>query len=174
MNRILLATAEIITQKGIDRAGINAIADQANVNKVLIYRYFSGWNGVIEALYEQILSAINTQIAVKELNAEVSNQSIVGKTYAVHYYRELRSNIAFQRLLLWQMDHQQAELAQRLTILQDEAIKQVGSSDTIQAGVLQLLLAGIRHLVLVETQQISNDPTDLTEQVIHRIYHPLR
>ena len=169
MNQILLATGEIIAQQGIDSAGINAIAHKAGVNKVLIYRYFGGWNGLIEALYEQILFSINKQV---EEENEKSAPAIC-EMYAVQYFRELRTNQVWQLLLRWQMDNKLTELAQRLAALQNQSIQQTTDNDVIEAGVLHLLIAGITHLVLMKDTQEGGGPLDLAEQVLHRIYAPL-
>lgn len=47
-NRILAAVGRLLARKGARGFGINAIAREANVDKVLIYRYFGG----LEPLYE--------------------------------------------------------------------------------------------------------------------------
>jgi AcrR family transcriptional regulator len=47
---IIESAAEIIAAKGVGDLGINALADAAHCDKVLIYRYFGGLDGVLEAL----------------------------------------------------------------------------------------------------------------------------
>ena len=53
MERILRAMGEVIAERGTEKAGINAVAEKAQVNKVLIYRYFGGWNGLLEAYVQR-------------------------------------------------------------------------------------------------------------------------
>lgn len=47
-SKILKALGEVIEQSGADKIGVNLIARTAGVNKVLIYRYFGGVEGLME------------------------------------------------------------------------------------------------------------------------------
>ena len=47
--RLLAAVRELFQRGGPDALGVNAIAVQAGVDKVLIYRYFGGISGLLEA-----------------------------------------------------------------------------------------------------------------------------
>jgi len=47
---IIESAAEIVAAKGIGALGVNGLADAAHCDKVLIYRYFGGLDGVLEAL----------------------------------------------------------------------------------------------------------------------------
>lgn len=47
---ILDSAASIITSTGLASLGVNALADAAGCDKVLIYRYFGGLDGVLTAL----------------------------------------------------------------------------------------------------------------------------
>jgi len=48
--RLLDAAERVVERRGIAAAGVNAIADEAGVDKVLIYRYFGGARELLEAL----------------------------------------------------------------------------------------------------------------------------
>ena len=48
--RILAATERLIARHGCGAAGVNAIAKEAGVDKVLLYRYFGGAGGAVTAL----------------------------------------------------------------------------------------------------------------------------
>ena len=47
--KILDAVSRIVTAKDFDALGINAVADEAGVAKVLIYRYFGDLDGLLKA-----------------------------------------------------------------------------------------------------------------------------
>lgn len=47
--KLVQAIAEVLAEKGFTKLGINAVARQAGVDKVLIYRYFDDLNGLMEA-----------------------------------------------------------------------------------------------------------------------------
>ena len=46
--RIVDALEQLLAQKGLPGVGVGAIAEKANVSKVLIYRYFGGLEGLLE------------------------------------------------------------------------------------------------------------------------------
>ncbi len=50
--RILDAVEHILLQQGFPAVGINAIARQAGCDKVLIYRYFGGFDGLLQRFAE--------------------------------------------------------------------------------------------------------------------------
>jgi len=47
---ILQSAAELVAAHGVNAAGVNALAQAAGCDKVLIYRYFGGLDGVLAAL----------------------------------------------------------------------------------------------------------------------------
>lgn len=170
MNLILQAAAEIIAQKGLDGAGINAIADRAGANKVLIYRYFGSWNGLIEALFELTLADVHEQADGQLSDTAVPAASVRFEVYIIQYYRALQTNQALICLLRWQMDNKSTDLARRLANLQQQAIQQITPNNDIEAGVIYLLLSGITHNVLMEGNQQDSSRSVPIEQVIHHVY----
>jgi AcrR family transcriptional regulator len=50
---ILESAASLIAAHGVAKLGVNALADAAGCDKVLIYRYFGGLDGVLSALAEE-------------------------------------------------------------------------------------------------------------------------
>ncbi|MEO1269602.1 MAG: TetR/AcrR family transcriptional regulator [Myxococcota bacterium] len=51
--RLIRAVGDLMARDGFDALGVNAIAREAGVDKVLIYRYFDGLNGLYRAYGEQ-------------------------------------------------------------------------------------------------------------------------
>jgi AcrR family transcriptional regulator len=52
--RVLDAAAELLARDGAAALGVNALAKEAGCDKQLIYRYFGGLDGVMEALGERV------------------------------------------------------------------------------------------------------------------------
>ncbi len=46
--RLLQAVSDIVQQQGFAALGVNAVAQQAGVSKMLIYRYFDSYNGLLK------------------------------------------------------------------------------------------------------------------------------
>jgi AcrR family transcriptional regulator len=53
-DRVLDAAAELLARDGAGALGVNALAKEAGCDKQLIYRYFGGLDGVMEALGERV------------------------------------------------------------------------------------------------------------------------
>ena len=51
--RLIDAVGYVITENGFDQLGINRVASRSGVNKILIYRYFGGLSGLLEAYYQR-------------------------------------------------------------------------------------------------------------------------
>ena len=47
---IIDSAAQLVAAQGVSALGVNALADAAGCDKVLIYRYFGGLDGVLEAV----------------------------------------------------------------------------------------------------------------------------
>ena len=45
---ILEAVTRLVEEHGFGALGVNAVAERAGVSKVLIYRYFGGYRGLLE------------------------------------------------------------------------------------------------------------------------------
>ncbi len=50
---LITAVGEVLAEKGFTGLGVNAVARQAGVDKVLIYRYFGGLQGLIKAFGQE-------------------------------------------------------------------------------------------------------------------------
>ena len=51
--RILAAVGRLLSRSGFDEVGVNAVAREAGVDKVLIYRYFDDLDGLLRAFAER-------------------------------------------------------------------------------------------------------------------------
>lgn len=50
--KLIDAIGKTLAKKGFAKVGVNAVAEEAGVDKVLIYRYFGGLNGLMESYAE--------------------------------------------------------------------------------------------------------------------------
>lgn len=57
-HKILAAARQLVLAQGMPGLGINAIAKTAGCDKVLIYRYFGGLEGVLKALADQVARTV--------------------------------------------------------------------------------------------------------------------
>lgn len=99
--QLIDAVGEIVASEGFDQLGINKVAQKANVNKILIYRYFGGLEGLIEAYIQQNKPIVSAPpIDVERLrNASLEEFFDACYNYLINEFRLLRGNVAAQEFL---------------------------------------------------------------------------
>ncbi len=112
--RDILNSAELMfADKGFYGARIDKIAEQANINKRMIYVYF----GEKEELYKQVL--FNVYQRMEQVEAQLLKQTFEGKKLIEKiievYFDFLHNNPSFVRILMWE----NLNKAQYLNELQD-------------------------------------------------------
>ncbi|GAA4453880.1 TetR/AcrR family transcriptional regulator [Nibrella saemangeumensis] len=99
--KLIDAVGQIIHTDGIDEVGINRIANRAGVNKILIYRYFGGLDGLMDAYVRQAKPVISTPML--DVNAlKSASLEEVYKTaceYIIGEFRQLRKNTEAREFL---------------------------------------------------------------------------
>ncbi|CCH55174.1 transcriptional regulator, TetR family [Fibrisoma limi BUZ 3] len=186
MERILRAMGDVMAERGTEKAGINAVAERAGVNKVLIYRYFGGWNGLLEAYVQRgfFLSMFNEKFleAVPEQLAS-ENRSKVWSEYTIQFMREFRARKSSQELVRWEMSHGETELARRLAAFRDDSYKKLVDKlaphyDFDPLAITSLMVSAVTYMVLMSSQrdQIvgidlrSDEGWERIEKAVRRIY----
>jgi AcrR family transcriptional regulator len=189
MERILRAMGDVMAERGTEKAGINAVAERAGVNKVLIYRYFGGWNGLLEAYVQRgfFLSMFNEKFmeSVPE-NLAPENRSKVWSEYTIQFMREFRARKPSQELIRWEMTHGETELARRLAEFRDQSYKNLVNklapySDFDPIAITSLMVSAVTYMVLTSSQRDHVVDIDLRseagwerlETAIRRIYSSL-
>lgn len=189
MERILRAMGDVMAERGTEKAGINAVAERAGVNKVLIYRYFGGWNGLLEAYVQRgfFLSMFNEKYldSVPD-NLTPEARSKAWSDYTIQFMNEFRARKASQELIRWEMSNGETELARRLADFRDQSYKNMVSklapnADFDPIAINSLMTAAVTNLVLTSTQRDHIGDIDLRsdagwerlEKAIRRIYSSL-
>jgi len=155
--RILAAVGKVLTQSGMAEIGINSIARQAGVDKVLIYRYFGSLEELLETYAEESsfwpdsAELLGDQAGLKRPGGarEALSLMLVGQL------NEIRRRKATQEILRWEVmeanvltdylkdnrDKQTSEILGGLSMAEK-------SSKDLEA-LVALINAGITHLVLL-------------------------
>jgi AcrR family transcriptional regulator len=161
MERILRAMGDVMAERGTEKAGINAVAERADVNKVLIYRYFGGWNGLLEAYVQRgfFLSMFNDKFleSIPD-NLTPENRSKIWSEYTIQYMREFRSRKSSQELVRWEMANGETELARRLADFRDQSYKNLVSklgpySEFDPTAITSLMVSAVTYIVLTSSQR---------------------
>jgi len=154
--RLISAVGSILAKKGFKGVGVNAVAREAGVDKVLIYRYFNGLEGLVAAFGKEgdfWPSAL--ELAGGDLY-KFSKMPLEEKlaVFADNFIRSLKKRPMTQAIMAWEIIETN-ELTNELERIREESIleffqmffmKDYVKSD-LQA-VVALIGAGISYLVL--------------------------
>lgn len=153
--KILEAVGSIIENQGFEKVGINAIATEAGVSKMLIYRYFGGGEELIAQYLIQKDYWANTDAAM--IYPEAVGDSI--KSMFRRQVEQLRNDITLRRLYRWELSTNNQNIRQLRNRREENGcrlIKMVsaltGCPDAQVAALASILSASISYLVLLEDQ----------------------
>ncbi len=162
--RIVTALENIIKTKGFEYLGINSLAQEAGVSKMLIYRYYGGLNELIGNYIEERDWWIN--VDTRFLGTEQLNKNI--KELYHRYIDQLRDNVILRRLYRWELSTENAiteKLRQKREENGKELIQRVAEithlPDTEIAPLASILSAAISNLALMEDLTITYNGIEL-------------
>lgn len=97
--RILAAVDRIVAEKGFEGIGVNAVAQEAGVAKMLIYRYFGGREGLVTHyilqgdFWSNVAVDFDNQLTLRENLKLLFRKQI----------EQLQENVSMRRLLRWEL-----------------------------------------------------------------------
>ena len=102
--RLLDTIGQMITESGFEKIGINAVASQSGVSKILIYRYFGSVEGLMAAYIRQHDFWINFPQELPDRN----QLPAFLKNMFKEQIEQLRSNPTLKRLYRWELSSDNA------------------------------------------------------------------
>ncbi|CCG98804.1 transcriptional regulator, TetR family [Fibrella aestuarina BUZ 2] len=185
--RIIDAFEVILAERGLQHVGVNRVAEQAGVSKVLIYRYFGGLNGLIDyyikmgKIYPDFPPALLEQIRPE-------NETELGRLWyrqVTQLFRQFRANQAARELLKANViEHDPT--AEAASQSQDQEIQRLVSQLSFVKGtdveaVSAVVLGAMSYLTLLADNNRTLVGIDLRsesgwkriEQAIELIYSTL-
>lgn len=165
--KIIDAVERIIENQGFEKLGINAVASEAGVSKMLIYRYFGGLDELLAHYLMQKDYWANTDTTILE-------QANVGESIKNMFrkqIKQMRNDIMLKRLCRWELTADN----DNIRTLQDrrerngrDLIRMVarltGCSNAEVASLATILSASISYLVLMEEQTSTYNGIDLQSE----------
>jgi AcrR family transcriptional regulator len=100
-SRILRAVGKLLAESGFNSLGINAIAKEAGVDKVLIYRYFTDLPTLLQTFGREGGYLSETVIAPEVENAESLAEGLV--RWLVCFQKELEDRPITQEIMRWEL-----------------------------------------------------------------------
>lgn len=158
--RLLEAVSRVIEDEGFTKIGINRIARQAQCDKVLIYRYFGGLDGLLVAWAKQydFYSFAYSEFISQIEQAETSNLGEIIKAVLLKQLEYLKDNQLMQGLYVWELSGNssfraiQVEREKNGYKLQLELEKRLGDSCRDCNFHITIIIAAINHIILFTRQ----------------------
>jgi AcrR family transcriptional regulator len=155
--RILQAVGRVLARHGFADLGVNTIAREAGVDKVLIYRYFGGLPELLAAFARRAeFWPTETELAPGD-RATTASEGEADRSIAVlkGLLRGLRQRSLAQEVLRWELAASN-ELTEKLAAVREEqGLRMLGriTPDPVRDGLdlpaaAAILTAGITYLVL--------------------------
>lgn len=155
--KLIEAVGYIILREGFNGVGINAIAKEANLDKVLIYRYFGGLNGLLKAFAKQKDFYMNISNRLHDEFEKVKKSDLKSLIVEIliTQLRDLRNDRELQELMLWEM-MEKNELTVAIAKEREEKGYELSTklkskmdlTDGETDAIMALLVSGIYYLVL--------------------------
>lgn len=158
--RLLEAVSKIIEEEGFTKIGINHIARQAKCDKVLIYRYFGGLEGLLLewAKLNDFYSFAYSEFAKQVMTVEASELQNIVKSVLIKQLNFLKGNKFMQELYIWELSGSpsfraiQIEREQNGHKLQMELDKRLNGKWENCKFYITIIIAAIDFIVLFTRQ----------------------
>ncbi len=148
--KILKALEEVIEQSGADKIGVNLIARTAGVNKVLIYRYFGGVEGLMENYVKsgQFTTPVGDAFIESYSSPHLSDRGDAWRQLMQTTISDLTSRKATRELIRWELATGKTLLTEVRNESAVNIVEKVGalSNSKDMHALLSVLTAGVYYL----------------------------
>ena len=154
--RLIEAVGKLLAEQGFRAIGVNAIAREAGVDKVLIYRYFGGLPGLIKSFshegdfwptMDEVVGGDFEKFQALSRDEKITHM-------VINYLNAIRNRPLTQEILAWEMVEQN-ELTKELEHVREhrtmqiiEKLFQPGEFNQDVEAVFALVGAAINYLVI--------------------------
>jgi AcrR family transcriptional regulator len=153
---LIRAAREVLADVGFHGLGINAVARQAGCDKQLIYRYFGGLDGLVDAIGAEISDDLKRALQPMAALGQPTSYAELVERMLLGFLHVLRGDPLMQKIMAWEIANP-SEQVQRLTMARSRSmvawVKE--SRGTLMppaqvdfAAINAVLLAAIQQLVL--------------------------
>jgi AcrR family transcriptional regulator len=188
---ILAAAKAQLAEHGFAAFGVNAIARRAQCDKQLVYRYFGGLDGLVDAIGADLADWVGAHLATPDLPCATSYAERLEQVL-LRYIAALRTDPLMRRIIAWEVSEDVPHL-RRLAAARTRAIGSwmarmrgdLAPPPGLDAPALNaILFAAVQHLVLsaAATGQFLATPLQsdadwqrivaMLAQIIHATHDP--
>lgn len=153
---ILAAAQALLAEEGFSGFGVNALARRSGFDKQLIYRYFGGLDGLVDALGEDLAGWVAARLAPALAQDPGPGYGDLVEAVLLAYLDALRADSLMQKLVAWELSDPSPQVRR----LSDQRARAMGElvarlrgdrqpAPGVDAPALNaILIAAIQHLVL--------------------------
>lgn len=154
--RILKAATELLAEAGFQNFGVNAVARRAGCDKQLIYRYYGGMDGLVDAIGGELARWIEDRMPVGGGTGFMLTYGDIVEHMMMLFLRALRDDPLTRRIIAWEISDDTPQV-RRLSEARARAlglwIEKVRGAMPLPKGVDHvalnaMLLAAVQHVVL--------------------------
>lgn len=158
--KLLVAAArDVLAEVGFQGLGINAVARRAGCDKQLIYRYFGGLEGLVDAIGDEIARTLRQRLGPLAAVGSPDSYRELVERMLLGLLQTLRDDQLMQKIVVWEMA-EASPLVARLVAARSKSMTAwvmemrgtLVAPDGVDApGVNALLIAGVQHMVIAAT-----------------------
>lgn len=153
---IFIAAKSLLAEEGFQGFGINAVARRAGCDKQLIYRYYGGLDGLIEAIGTDLGSWVQDKIPQDTGGMFLLTYGDLMEKLSIYFMEALRDDPLVCKIVAWEVSQdtpQVRRLSEARTKALGKWLERMRGSLTPPKGVdvattNALLFASIQHLVI--------------------------
>jgi len=176
--KILHALGQILLEQGFPAVGINAVARQAGCDKVLIYRYFNGLEGLLLAFAETTELWWQVDEIITETAEQIQQQPLQQflQLLLKRHLEALQARPLTLEIMAWEMS---AQNSLTVALARTRAERGMALVKTIRAhyqnpnidigGILGVFGAAINYLII----RTRNSPPDHMTEEWWRLQHTI-
>ncbi|MBB1247917.1 TetR/AcrR family transcriptional regulator [Rhizobium sp. G21] len=101
--RILKAASELLAEGGFQKFGVNAVARRAGCDKQLIYRYYGGMDGLVEAIGRELAGWVEEKMPDNGGGGFLLTYGDLVERLLLLFMEALRSDPLMKRIIAWEM-----------------------------------------------------------------------
>lgn len=167
------ALDRVLISNGFEALGINRIAKEAGVSKILIYRYFGNLDGLIKSYVEEknYWIKLDKNQSLNLQNMSLEELEILSANLFIGQLRELRENPAMLEIIRWQLMEKNPVVDDIYKTIEARGVntmkmfqEYLPETELDIPALIALLLGGIHELALMSRNEEAFNTIDLQKE----------
>jgi AcrR family transcriptional regulator len=121
--RILQAASELLAENGFQNFGVNAVARRAGCDKQLIYRYFGGMEGLVDAIGADLAGWVERKMPENGNGGFLLTYGDLVERFLILLLEALRRDALMKKIVAWEVSESSPEV-RRLSEARSKSLSQ--------------------------------------------------